>query len=83
MPKAKTSAQLERERVRQLERDRELRIRSWAQARNEGIREGLTMAITSLWGTNIETANQAMDAIRARGDRHFGDSEWQKRPRTE
>ena len=78
MAKSRSSADLERERVRMVEREREIRLRSWSQARNEGIREGMLMAMTAARGGQPPIARcSCCESITARGDRHFGDSKWQ------
>ena len=51
----------------------------WSDARNEGIREGLCMAMVAALGQ--ATGRGAGEAIKARGNRHFGDSEWQTKAR--
>lgn len=79
MPRQKTAAQAERERVQETERQRAHRIAAWARARNEGIREGLLMALTAILGQ--ATGHGCGEAIKARGNRHFGDDEWQTKPR--
>lgn len=76
-----SQAQSERERLAAIDKEREHQMRAWSDARNEGIREGLLMAISALWGESSKTSNEAMDHIRARGNRHFGDTEWQTKPR--
>lgn len=76
-----SAAETERARVRETERAREIRMQSWSQARNEGIREGLLMAIGAANSPALFGARNPGDAIRARGDRHFGDSEWQAQRR--
>lgn len=75
MAKSRSSADLERERVRMVDRERELRMSSWSQARNEGIREGLSMAMTACHDLPGDTP--FLEAIKTRGNRHFGDSKWQ------
>lgn len=61
-------------------------MRSWSDARNEGIREGLMMALAAI-RTDLDpefesvVTYEAIDPIIARGNRHFGDSEWQAKPR--
>lgn len=76
-----SSAEAERKRIREIEHQREKRMAAWSFTRNEGIREGLLMAIGAANSPNLFGATNPGDAIRARGDRHFGDSEWQTKPR--
>jgi len=72
-------AALERAKVQAAERQREHSIAGWIRARNEGVREGLLMAMAAV---HLLPGDQAfLDAIIARGDRHFGDTDWQTRPR--
>lgn len=59
------------------ERTTEL-TRVWSDGRNEGIREGLLMAIAAITGRGLPWEAGAEQAIIERGDRHFGDSSWQK-----
>lgn len=74
-----SGAELKREHIARKELEREDRIRSWSQARAEGIREGLLMAMTAALGQ--ATGHGAGEAIKVRGNRHFGDAEWQTKPR--
>ncbi len=76
-----SAAEADRARISEIEHQRELRVAAWSMTRNEGIREGLLMAISALWGESSKTGNEAMDHIRTRGNRHFGDSKWQTEPR--
>ncbi len=76
-----SKAEADRVRIRETERQREVRMAAWSQTRNEGIREGLMMAMVAALGQ--ATGRGAGEAIRARGDRHFGDSEWQTKPRAQ
>lgn len=61
------------------ELERGHRIQSWEQARREGIREGLFMAMHAVH--HLSGDSLMLEAIKARGDRHFGDSDWQTQPR--
>lgn len=74
-----SSAEAERIRVREIERQRELRMAAWSLTRDEGIREGLMMAMVAALGQ--ATGRGAGEAIKARGNRHFGDELWQTEPR--
>lgn len=85
MAKKRTPAELE-----QLEKGREHYLTGWAAARNEGIREGLSMAIAAISRepTGVADADSshavlegAVAMIVARGDRHFGNATWQGEPR--
>lgn len=76
-----SSAEAERIRVREIERQRELRMAAWSLTRDEGIREGLMMAIGAADNPNLFGARTAGDSIRERGNRHFGDALWQSKPR--
>lgn len=77
-------AKATRERLEEDERQRAHRIASWSMARNEGIREGLLMAIAAIKAANPSNAVIALpphETVIARGNRHFGDEEWQTEPR--
>ena len=71
--------QRDRERLAAIDKKREHEMRAWSDARNEGIREGLMMSIEAV--RNTQWGSIAISAITARGDRHFGDSEWQTEAR--
>lgn len=73
--------QRDRERLAAVAKEREHKMRSWSDARNEGIREGLMMALAVIANDPFEESGDHEDAIKARGNRHFGDSEWQTQPR--
>ena len=61
--------------------ERAHRMRAKDQARDEGIREGLLMAMQVISERNLPSEADARLAILARGGRHFGDSNWYARPR--
>lgn len=77
-------AKLSKEQIAANEKEREDRMRLWSDARNEGIREGFLMAIAALEASNPSNAVIALpshETVIARGNRHFGDSEWQTKRR--
>lgn len=55
---------------------RHVRIDQIRDARNAGIREGLLMALEV--NMNVKSAAEGHAAIVARGDRHFGGTDWRK-----
>lgn len=78
-----SASEAARVRVREVEQKRELRMAAWSLTRNEGIREGLMMAIGAANNLSLYDARTPGDAIRERGNRHFGDSDWQTKPRAQ
>ena len=73
--------QRDRERLAAIDKEREHQMRAWSDARNEGISEGLLMAIAVIINDPFEESGDHEDAIKARGDRHFGDAKWQTEAR--
>ncbi len=74
-----SKAEADRARISEVERVRELRMAAWSLTRNEGIREGLMMAMTACHDLPGDTP--FLEAIKTHGNRHFGDSKWQTQAR--
>lgn len=74
-----SAAEADRARISESEHQRELRMAAWSLTRNEGIREGLMMAMTACHDLPGDTP--FLEAIKARGNRHFGGLKWQTQAR--